>query len=287
MKFLVIGNLTKDVIRTKKEERIDFGGASSYCSITAKKLSCESHILTRGNHELDGWIKNLESLGIKVELQESENLTCFVNDYMLGERKQFVYRNAGKIDFKNFGKFDVTHLGPVFNEITLDCVKEARKNSKILSLDVQGFVRSLKNKEVIEKFWDEREEFLKYVDLVKISGYEIDLVSNKKNYEDVFEELMGFGVKIVELTLGYKGSIVASEETHRIPAYETTLVDKTGSGDVFAAAFAIRYFETKDALDSGLFASAAASFVVEDFGARNIANKERVEGRTKALKNLM
>ena len=284
MRFLVIGNLTKDVIRTKKEERIDFGGASTYCSITAKKLGCESHILTRGNHELDSWIKNLESLGIKIELQESENLTCFVNDYMLGERKQFVYRDAGKIDFKDFGKVDVTHLGPVFNEVTSECVKEARKNSKIVSLDVQGFVRSLKDKKVIKKFWDEREDFLKYVDLVKISGYEIDLVSNKKNYKDVFDELRDFGVKVVELTLGHKGSIVASEEIHRIPAYKTTLIDKTGSGDVFAAAFAIRYFESKNALESGLFASAAASFVVEDFGAKNIVNRERVEERFKELK---
>lgn len=284
MRFLVIGNLTKDVIRTKKEERIDFGGASSYCSIAAKKLGCETHILTRGNHELDGWIKNLENIGIRVELQESDNLTCFVNDYMLGERKQFVYRDAGKIDFKDFEKVDVIHLGPVFNEITLDCIKEARKNSKIVSLDVQGFVRSLRNKEVIKKFWDEKEDFLKYVDLVKISGYEIDSVSKKKNYEDVFDELISFGVKVVELTLGEKGSIIASEEIHRIPVYETTLVDKTGSGDVFATAFAIRYFETKDTKESGLFASATASFVVEDFGAKNITNRERVEERVKELK---
>ena len=149
---------------------------------------------------------------------------------MLGERKQFVYRDAGKIKFKDFGKVDVTHLGPVFNEITLECVKQARKNSKIVSLDVQGFIRSLKDKEVIKNFWSEREDFLKYVDLVKISGYEINLVSNKKNHEDVVDELRSFGVKVVELTLGQKGSIIASEEIHRIPAYETTLVDKTGSG---------------------------------------------------------
>jgi sugar/nucleoside kinase (ribokinase family) len=284
MKFLVIGNLTKDVIRTKKEERIGFGGAASYCSITAKKLGCETQVLTRGNHELDAWVKNLENLGIEVELQQSENLTSFVNDYMLVERKQFVYRDAGKIDFKDFGKVDVIHLGPVLNEVTLECVKEAKKNSKIVSLDVQGFVRELKGKEVIKKFWDEKEDFLKYVDLVKISGYEIDSVCEKKKYEDVFDELMSFGVKVVELTLGEKGSIIASEGIHRIPAFKTTLVDKTGSGDVFATAFAIRYLETKNPLESGFFASAAASFVVEDFGAKNIVERERVEKRFKDLK---
>ncbi len=75
------------------------------------------------------------------------------------------------------------------------------------------------------------------------------------------------------------------KEMYRIPAYRTRLVDRTGSGDVFASAFAIRYFETKNALESGLFASAAASFVVEDFGTKNIVNREKVEERFKILKN--
>ena len=69
MKFLVIGNITKDTIRTGKKERNTFGGASSYGSITAKKLGWDSYVLSRGNHELNTWIKNLESRGIKVELE--------------------------------------------------------------------------------------------------------------------------------------------------------------------------------------------------------------------------
>jgi sugar/nucleoside kinase (ribokinase family) len=75
------------------------------------------------------------------------------------------------------------------------------------------------------------------------------------------------------------------KETHRIPAYQTTVVDRTGSGDVFSSAFAIRYFETKNALESGLFATAAASFVIEDFGTKNIAERNKVEERFKMLKN--
>jgi sugar/nucleoside kinase (ribokinase family) len=90
-------------------------------------------------------------------------------------------------------------------------------------------------------------------------------------------------VKVVELTLGENGSIIVGKEIHIIPAYKTTVVDKTGSGDVFSTTFAIKYFETKDELESGLFASAAASFVVEDFGTRNIVGRERVMKRFKEL----
>jgi len=285
MKFLVIGNFTKDTIRTKKREIVTFGGTASYASINAKKLGCDTYVLSRGNHELDDWIRSLTDQGIKVELEKGENISHFVNDYSGTEQKQFWLSDAGKIDFKDFGKMDIIHIGPIFNEITLDCVKKARKNAKLLSLDVQGLVRSSKKEKVVMKFWNERAEFLKYVDLVKVNRLESKFVSKKTSYEEVCKELIGLGPKVVELTLRENGSIIMEKEIYRIPVYQTSVIDRTGSGDVFSSAFAIRYFETKNALESGLFATAAASFVVEDLGTKNIKDKNSVLERSRELRN--
>jgi len=227
----------------------------------------------------------LTSRGIKVELEQSKNISHFINDYSGDVRKQLCTSDAGEIDFKDLGKMDIIHIGPIFNEITLECVKKARKNAKLLSLDVQGFVRSSDNERVVMKFWDERVEFLKYVDLVKVNRFESEFVSKKTSYEEICEELMGFGPKVIELTLREMGSIIMGKETYKIPPYQTTLIDRTGSGDVFSSAFAIRFFETKDVLDSGLFASAAASFVVEGFGTKNIKDKNNVMERFRELKD--
>jgi hypothetical protein len=285
MKFLVIGNITKDTIRTKDKEMVTFGGTTSYSSITAKKLGCDTYVLSRGNHELDEWIRNLESQWIKVELEESENISHFVNDYRGLERKQFWMSDAGKIDFKDLGEMDIIHIGPIFNEITLECVKKARKKTKLLSLDVQGFVRSSDKEKVIMKFWDERSDFLKYVDLVKVNRLESNFVSKKTSYEDACKDLLGLGPKVIELTLRDHGSIIMGKETYKIPHYQTNVIDRTGAGDVFSSAFSIHYFETKDILESGLFASAAASFVVEDFGTKNIKDKNTVLERFRELKD--
>jgi len=284
MKFLVIGNLTKDIIRTKTEEKVVFGGSSSYCSITAAKLGCEAYVLSRGNHELDEWVRELKDHRIGVELQKSQNVTTFVNDYTYDPRIQHVLSDAGKIKFTAKKKMDIIHIGPVFNEINLECVKEARKNCKLLSLDVQGFLRVVKNKQVVNKFWDEWRDFLKFVDILKLGEYEISSLSRKKKYEDVYNEVLDVGVKVIELTLGERGAIIAGEKIYKIPAYRTIIIDPTGCGDVFASAFAIRYFETKDEMESGLFASAAASFVVEAFGSKNIVGKDKVEKRYNELK---
>jgi sugar/nucleoside kinase (ribokinase family) len=56
-------------------------------------------------------------------------------------------------------------------------------------------------------------------------------------------------------------------------------VDPTGAGDVYIAAFDIKYSETKDPYKSARFASAAASFVVEDWGPKNIPTEEMVRKR--------
>jgi len=284
MKYLVIGNITKDTIRTKEEEIVTFGGTSSYASITAKKLGCDTYVLSRGNYELNEWIRNLEKQGIKVKLEESETISHFVNDYGGPERKQFWESDAGKINFKNLGKMDIIHIGPVFKEITPDYVKEVRNHTELLSLDVQGFVREYEKERVIMKFWEERDEILEHVDLVKLNGSESNFVSKKTNYVEVCKELKNLGPEVVALTLGKNGSIIMGEEVHKIPAYQTNLVDKTGAGDVFLAASTIRYLETKDAFVSGLFATVAASFVVEDFGPKNIKDRNDVLERFRELK---
>ena len=59
MKFSVIGNLTKDTIITKDKREVNFGGTATYSSITASKLGWKTNALSKGNSELNQWIKFL------------------------------------------------------------------------------------------------------------------------------------------------------------------------------------------------------------------------------------
>ena len=173
----------------KDQEKVAFGGSSSYCSLTAARLGWETHVLSKGNSELDNWIKYLESEGITVGLQESKSITHNLNEYVGEKRKEWNLGDAGKINHKQIKKADIIHLGPVFNETSLECVKEARKNSKLLSFDVQGLLRKSKNKEIIKRFWRERDEFLKHIDLLKISEDEVPFVS-KNNKRHPFHRFL-------------------------------------------------------------------------------------------------
>ena len=57
------------------------------------------------------------------------------------------------------------------------------------------------------------------------------------------------------------------------------MIDPTGAGDVFATAFLIRYFETKDISQSANFANAAASFCIEKKGIEGMASREEILDR--------
>ena len=284
MSFLVVGNITKDTLITKQGKFFTFGG-TSYSGITASKLGYDSNILTRGNQTLDNWIRFLKKNNINVIFQKDRKTTSFINNYSNHDRKQKLLECTGKINFDISRNLDIIHLNPIYREIDVEIVKKARERCELLSLDIQGLVRTRKSGDIIQKFWDEREKYMRYIDFLKIGKYELSSVSKKKNLRDICEDLKSVGAGIIGLTLGKKGSIIYDEDLFKIPAYKTKTVDETGAGDVYGASFAIKYFETKNIIDSALFASASASFVVEDFGVKKIAERNDVEKRYEFLKN--
>lgn len=53
---------------------------------------------------------------------------------------------------------------------------------------------------------------------------------------------------------------------YQIPAYSTNAIDPTGAGDVYGGSFIVEYSRTHDYVEAALFASAAASLMVEQVG---------------------
>lgn len=283
--FLTISNIALGVIKTQSKEEVDFGGGTYSC-ITAKKLRWDSTILTRGNDKIREWTKKLENIGVKVVLQQDKSYTSFYNDYTSGSRVQKLLGKTSKINFDLNVKFDAIHINPLFKEVDIELIEKAKKACKLVSLDVQGLVREEKDSIVFGKFLENRKDWLRNVDILKVGEEEAKFVSEEKDYESICKDLQPLGPKIVALTLGERGSLILAKEFYHIPAFPTNTIDPTGAGDVYAAAFLIKYFETNNVKEAGLFASAAASFVIEDFGSKNIQSREKVEERFKQLKEI-
>jgi len=86
---------------------------------------------------------------------------------------------------------------------------------------------------------------------------------------------------IVILTKGKQGSTIFFDgKKAEIPFFKADkVVDETGAGDVFMAGFIKEFLSSQDPKKATFFASAAASFAVEDFGVNGIRGLKEINER--------
>jgi len=86
--------------------------------------------------------------------------------------------------------------------------------------------------------------------------------------DEIVDFYLAMGARIVALTLGPDGAIVATGERREVmPAIAVRLVDATAAGDMFDGAFLAEYLRTGDPFDAGRYANMAAALSTEGYGA--------------------
>lgn len=92
---------------------------------------------------------------------------------------------------------------------------------------------------------------------------------------------LGLGAKIVALTLGHEGSLVATPERRtRLIPIKVEAIDATGAGDCYDGAFLSEYLRTGDAFAAGAYANVAAALSTQGFGAvAPLPHRAEVEAR--------
>lgn len=86
--------------------------------------------------------------------------------------------------------------------------------------------------------------------------------------DGIIDEFLGLGARIVALTMGGDGVLVATaERRERIASHTVDAVDATGAGDAFDGAFLAEYLRTGDAFAAARHANAAAALSVTGYGA--------------------
>ena len=87
-------------------------------------------------------------------------------------------------------------------------------------------------------------------------------------------------VPMIALTRGWRGlTLLTRQGTYEVPSLPRPEVDPTGAGDVFAAAFLVRYQESGDPLEAAAFGACAASCAVEGVGASTLGDRDEVRRR--------
>jgi sugar/nucleoside kinase (ribokinase family) len=124
---------------------------------------------------------------------------------------------------------------------------------------------------------------LRLADVLKPCKAAARELTGEGDYEKIARQLLGLGPKIVALTLGADGCIIASSERiARVPAFKVEVVDTTGAGDAFMGGLSYGLLQGWDFERVGLFANACAALCCTRVGARAMAKRDEVIALIKA-----
>ncbi len=262
------------------------GGGPANAAVAASVLGAPAFFMGMAGYDEFGKFlkrtfedKNVDTTGFVYSKSVNTTL-AFVQLDETGNRSFSFYRNPGAdmmfsesdIDFSIIDNCDILHFSSVSmskgesRNATKKAVEYAKSKGKLISYDPN----------LRELLWDNLDEakevissMLKYADILKISGEELEFITSKSDIEKATEVLFEMGIPLIFSTLGPKGCYFRHESgSGSLRTYSTKVIDTTGSGDAFIGAVLYKLakfggdigkLKKADVYDIADFANAAGS----------------------------
>ncbi len=265
--YLIIGHITQDLV----DGGAMLGGTASYASLTAHSLGKRTALLS--SHPK--WLALKELNNILIHRKTSQHATTFENiEQKDGKRQQIIHHTAAMIGPDDIPdeclSAKIVHLGPIAAEISPRIV-DALPNA-FIGITPQGWMRAWKNDgKVYFRQWPNEKGLLERADAVVFS------IEDLQENEDLIHKYSQ-NTRVLAVTEGENGArIYWNGDVQHIPAPKVEVVDATGAGDIFAAVFFTRLFETKDPWEAGKQAVKLASHSVKRLGLASIPTDDEIQ----------
>lgn len=272
-----IGHITKDKIVTPHRVVYMAGGTSFYFAYAINQLpnDVSFSLVTSMDPTETEPAEKMRQAGIDVTLNASRNTVFFENIYgeNQNERKQRVLAKADPFTIEQLEHVDakVYHLGSLLSDdFSNEVVEYLAKKGKV-SIDVQGYLREVRDEKVYPIDWKDKLKVLKNTYYLKVNEIEMETITGLKDAYEAAKLLHSWGVTEVIITLGSKGSLIYVDDTfYEIPAYAPhEVVDATGCGDTYSAGYLYQRTLGATPTEAGKFAAAMCTIKLEHNGPFN------------------
>lgn len=269
-RLIALGHVTWDRVGARDV----LGGSVTYAAATVTRLGWQAGIVSAAGADFDA---ARELPGIAVCLAPAEATTRFVNVYAAdGTRQQHLVARACDVDPglapDDWRTPEALLLAGVAGELPPHATHAFEAG--VVGALAQGYVRACDAEgRVRPRAWRDPAADLAGVHVLFLSEHDVE-----EAHERARDWLRC--VPLVALTRGWRGlTLLTRSGEHEVPGLPRPEVDPTGAGDVFAAAFLVRYHECNDPLEAAAFATCAASCAVEGVGATSLGDREEIARR--------
>ena len=276
MTIVVIGPLTQDQIITSNSKTSAAGGAIYFQSFFFEEFNMD-YVAVSNFNNLD-LIKDFPNLGNLIPIV-GDDTHYFINEYPEGDnsdiRKQYtnfadipLLKNQLEFVLDDIFEIDAFILNPLNrNDFPVETVDYLKTFNVPIYLSVQGFLRlpdekiDDKNYSIKLEMYNDLEDILNGVTGIFLDESEAKIVFDDGNYNK-------YDIDEIVITNGSDGSrIIVESDEIKIEAVEVdNIMDATGCGDTYMAAYILKRLLLDSPKEAGEFASLIASEKLMSFG---------------------
>ncbi len=275
MKLDIFSHCTIDTIQINDSKYVAPGGPACYCSLTARILKFDVRLHTKFGSDFQLVNYLTEQKIIFEDALSTKPTTQFTLNLVNSERTLFLENKCESISSITLDT-DSVIISPLFDEISIELFEKIKKDANFVLLDPQGFLRR-KNSE--NKIYLEQTDLnLSNVSAIKVNPDELKCLTSTSNIDGV-KILQKKGIENVILTDKQNISLLSKNKIYSITLSNLELVDTTGIGDIFCAAFCCTMLREKDILWALSFAGGAVQAALESkqIGLEKIPPKGAIE----------
>ena len=266
--YLVMGHVTEDAVGGARH----LGGTAAYAAVTARALGLRVAVVTSCADTT-----SLDALGgISIHRVASAHTTTFENRYEGSHRLQTLHALARPLTWTDvpepWRRSPIVHLAPVAQEVDPSLVRAFP--GAVVGLTPQGWMRTweergpasdLRAESVVRRCqWPNARDMVAASSAVVLSSDDVE------GDFHLVESWIQPPTPLV-VTRGEDGAVVFWRgEQRSFPAATVDVVDPTGAGDVFAACFFTRWWQSGDAWSAAAAAADLATRSVTMSGVRAV-----------------
>ncbi len=270
------------------------GGAPANVAVGVKRLGGNASFIGKIGDDMHGTLLKgvLDEEGVDVSnlVQDDTVFTtlAFVSVGPEGERQFSFARKPGADTQMTFEEMDQDMIknSKIFHVGSLSLTHEPSRTAEYKAIDLakdNGVIISY-DPNYRESLWlnepvaiQAMRSLINKADIMKISDEETALLTDIKDPEGAAKSLIDQGVKVVAVTLGDKGALIANKEgAIVVPGFKSQVADTNGAGDSFWSAMLVQVANANKALeelsldelaDFTRFANGVAALTVRKSGA--------------------